>query len=519
MLNLLTEPLFRMSTTDGTRKGTLPDVYAALVADEVEAFPALRPHQRHAWHAFLVQLGTMALHQADISEPPGDAPSWDALIRGLTAMDFPGNEPWQLVVEDITQPGFMQPPTSSPDKKREFKGVVATPDELDMLVTSKNHDLKAATAAEAGVDDWIFALVTLQTMEGFSGAGNYGISRMNGGLGNRPAFSLAPHGGPGAHVRRDIIALLADYSVAAGAYDLLWILPWDGTGPEKLLSNELVPLYIEVCRRVRLRADEHGRLYGIRATSRAARIEGKDMKGRTNDPWTPHNPKRDGLPLTLASGGFTYKRVTDYLIDWRPPALLKPTSSEQHSDEPMQLVARAMVRGQGKTEGYYERRIPFRTKVRNAMLRRSGPGSVEDLGNLAHTRIERIATVQRILSHAIQTFAARGDSSNASPEHRQLARPWLNRLDEIIDLRFFDNLQDEFEADSDTAREGIHKAWLRDFVVPRARSILHDAMDSLPCPVNHRYRALVNAEGLFEGRLRSNGGLPFLFDDIAESTP
>ena len=185
----------------------------------------------------------------------------------------------------------------------------------------------------------------------------------------------------------------------------------------------------------------------------------------------------------------------------------------------MQLVARAMVRGQGKTEGYYERRIPIRTKTRNAMLRRSGPGSVEDLGNLAQTHIERIATVQRILSHAIQTFAARGDSSNTSPEHRQLARPWLNRLDEIIDLRFFDNLQDEFEADAGKVREGIHNAWLRDFVVPRARSILHDAMDSLPCPANHRYRALVNAEGLFEGRLRGNGGLPFLFDDAAESTP
>ena len=61
-----------------------------------------------------------------------------------------------------------------------------------MLVTSKNHDLKSAVAVQAGVDDWIFALITLQTMEGFGGAGNYGISRMNGGLGSRPAFSLVP---------------------------------------------------------------------------------------------------------------------------------------------------------------------------------------------------------------------------------------------------------------------------------------------------------------------------------------
>ena len=78
-----------------------------------------------------------------------------------------------------------------------------------MLVTSKNHDLKSSVAAQAAVDDWIFALITLQTMEGFGGAGNYGISRMNSGFGNRPAFSLAPVGGRlSAHVRRDIIALL-----------------------------------------------------------------------------------------------------------------------------------------------------------------------------------------------------------------------------------------------------------------------------------------------------------------------
>ena len=71
-----------------------------------------------------------------------------------------------------------------------------------MLVTAKNHDLKSSIAAQANVDDWIFALVTLQTMEGFGGVGNYGIARMNSGFGNRPAFSLAPVGqNPGAHVR------------------------------------------------------------------------------------------------------------------------------------------------------------------------------------------------------------------------------------------------------------------------------------------------------------------------------
>ncbi len=516
MYNIIVETMIRVATVAGTRLASLPQVYAGLVGDEVEAFPALRPHQRHAWHAFLVQLGAMAMHRAGVSEPPADAERWADLIRGLTP-EFPDDEPWQLVVDDITKPAFMQPPASSPDLEKDYKGVVATPDELDMLVTSKNHDLKTSTAAQAGADDWIFALVTLQTMEGFGGAGNYGVSRMNGGLGSRPAFSLAPPGGTGAHVKRDIEALLSDYPVAAGTHELLWLLPWDGASAQRLLPTELAPLYIEVCRRIRLRRDEAGNIHAIRTSSKAARIEGKDIKGRTDDPWTPHNPNRDGLPLTLAGGGFNYKRVNEYLISWDQPDLLRPTGHEQRSDETMQLVARGMVRGQGKTEGYFERAIPIRSRARGALLRRTGRDSMADLGELAKRRIDRIAIVQRILSHAIQTFAARGDSDNVSPEHRQLARPWLNRLDEVIDDRFFDDLQDEFEVDGDAAREAKHHEWLRDFVVPQSRRILSDATDSLPCPSIHRYRARENATGLFEGRLRGNGGLPFLFDDPQEN--
>ena len=186
-------------------------------------------------------------------------------------------------------------------------------------------------------------------MEGFGGAGNYGISRMNGGLGSRPAFSLALR-------REDRAPTCAGTSgpccritqPQAGAKDLLWLLPWDGTGPERLLPNELASLYIEVCRRIRLRAGEGGQLHAIRTSSKAARIEGKDAKGRTGDPWTPHNPNRDGLPLTLATGGFNYKRVKEYLLDWQQPDLLKPTAGERGSDETMQLVARAMVRGTGQ---------------------------------------------------------------------------------------------------------------------------------------------------------------------------
>lgn len=519
MLNILTEAVIRIDTsTRGQKISSLPGVYAALMQDEVEAFPALRPHQRHAWHAFLVQLGAMAMYQANIDKPPDDASEWIKLIRGLTP-DYLNDEPWQLVVDDITKPAFMQPPARSEEREKDYKNSVASPDELDMLVTSKNHDLKSIVATRADTDDWIFALITLQTMEGFGGAGNYGISRMNGGLGSRPAFTLAPSERLGAHARRDITALLeyrptllTEFPMIDGGEGLLWTMPWDGTAAEPLSVNRLEPLYIEVCRRIRLCARTDGILYGIRTSSKAARIEGKSLKGRTGDPWVPVNRKRDDLPLTLAAGGFTYKRVTEYLTEWGPPPLLRPTESEQRSSDTMQLVARAMVRGQGKTEGYHERIIPLRHRTVRLFGR---AGGAQELGAIGRQRVEQVGIVQRILSHAIQVFAARGNADSVSPEHRALARPWLNKLDEIVDRTFFEDLQTEFEAEDDGRRQSIRNRWLlndgKDGVIDHARSVLHDAEDSLPCPAMNRYRARVNAEGLFEGRIRGNSGLPFLF--------
>ena len=112
MLNILTEPVIRLDLSGGVRKdANLPEVFAALVSDKVVSFPALRPHQRHAWHAFLVQLGAMAMHRAGGADLPDIADEWAKLIRGLTP-DFPEDEPWQLVVEDITKPAFRVTQTS-----------------------------------------------------------------------------------------------------------------------------------------------------------------------------------------------------------------------------------------------------------------------------------------------------------------------------------------------------------------------------------------------------------------------
>ena len=168
----------------------------------------------------------------------------------------------------------------------------------------------------------------------------------------------------------------------------------------------------------------------------------------------------------------------------------------------------ALARGQGKTEGYYERVVPLRSRVVRAL---GAAVPDQDVGGIARQRISQIAVLQRILSHAIQTFVAGGDQSRISPEYRERARPWLNRLDAVVDRDFFDELQTEFEADA-SARAGVRRGWLLE-VVDGARGMLQDAVATLPSPAIQRYRARTRAEGLFEGRIRGPKGLPSLFTE------
>ena len=529
MINILTEPVIRMDKFSGTRvKASLPEVYAALMqeADPVEAFPALRPHQRHAWHAFLTQLGAMAVRlHPNGDKRPEDAEEWIELIRGLTP-DYPDDEPWQLVVEDITRPAFMQPPASNwanYDKKNLFR----TPDALDMLDTAKNHDLKTDVGIDAKAEDWIFSLIAMQTMNGQVGRGNYPVARMNSGDGSRTAFSVTPSSSPSIHVRRDILVMLDRSSDIIGnlpfrwdGLGLLWTKLWDGRKAEALPLSDLHPFYIEICRRRRLRVDTDGHIHAMKAASDYRRIEAANNNGVVGDPWTlvDLRDKKGDKALTLQLGGFTYRRIVEYMTsgDWELPVLSQPVPEEPT----VQLQMRGIRRKKGgQTEGYYERSIPIRGKTRRAMLGSGNARDLAEIGRIAQDRIDQIGIVQTILTDSVATFVTHGKAlHNLSPNERRRVRNgvkiWSNRLDAKIDAEFFKNLQDEFEIDDDAERELIRNEWLmngEDGVIDHARGILHDAEDSLPCPAMYRYRARVNAEGLFEGRIRGNNGLPFLF--------
>jgi len=481
-------------------------------ADEVESLPALRPHQRYPLHCLLAQIGAMAMLAGGEEEAPQDADRWCELLCGLTP-GFANDEPWSLVVHDLSKPAFLQPPVPEGvwDALKEEE---VTPDALDMLVTAKNHDLKAARLGRGEPEHWLYALVTLQTWEGFLGRGNYGISRMNGGFASRPFVGAAPaKGGWGAHLMRDIRTLVSQrrrlvesdpLHAAKGGIRLVWLEPWDGT--TSLEPGELDPYYVEICRRVRFREDG-GRIVARRGSSNVPRInqpkikhQGKEHAAPTSDPWTPVE-KASAKPLTLDGSGFHYRRVVSLLdpekFDWAPLQSTFDSDGKAGAD----IVFAAVVRGQGETQGYHERRIAVPERAKPFFMSRT---AADPLARLARGRVDDVAaTVAKALRPALFSLL-QGAPENLDfkdPKANGKADIFVAQFERSVDEDFFEHLFAEaIEAPGSEAATACRKQWL-ELTRQRARDALAAAEAGSPLSGVRRYRARAAAESLLDGAI------------------
>ncbi|AHJ65828.1 Hypothetical protein GbCGDNIH4_1693 [Granulibacter bethesdensis CGDNIH4] len=505
MYCLLSHPVFRVVTRTETHVLTLPGALAALMLDKVDNFTALRPHQQHAWHMFLAALGAIALHRADQSAIPETEEKWKDLLLDLTDQ---AEEPWSLIVDDLSKPAFLQPPV--PEGKREvLKNTVYTPDALDILITAKNFDLKAEVAVEAGLDEWVFALVSLQTMQGYSGATKYGIARMNGGFSARPFLGLAlPKGGIGAHLRRDIRAMLAGRGKLLDMYRdyddeglaLLWLEPWDGK--TSLSLDQLDPWFIEICRRVRLIKGVDQPIVALAVGSSAARIEAKAYNGITGDFWAPVYDS-EGKSFSLDARGFSYRVLCKLLFgEKKQRAARLPQSMQLLPDEQdMILVARGMVRGQGKTEGFHERIIPTQRRIIDAINDDARRLELAEIADKQQQEVAQIISALRLGCAVV--YAGGKDPSN---DDYAYAGPYIDRLQAEAEADFFTIIHKRFEDDN-----GAKLLYLKHLIF-YANDLLVKASDSIPCSIQNRWRARVYAKNEFDRKLWKKNECPFLND-------
>ena len=500
--SLLTEPLirFRHAGDGRTVAASLPELFVALAADEVRDYPALRPHQRHPWHAFLVQLAAIALHKAERTDAFETADDWREALLALTP-DDPDGAAWCLVAPP-DRPAFMQAPVVG-GSIAEWKSRSFAADEIDMLVTSKNHDMKGSRARRSQPEDWLFALLSLQTQEGFLGSGNYGISRMNGGFASKPGVGVAAVGLHGPRWERDITSLLAQRARTVeerglqgeDGLALVWLAPWDGLG--SLSFSSLDPFYIEICRRIRLQAVGDA-ITSIGTGSKAARIAAKELNGLTGDAWTPIDVE-GGKALTITDKGFSYKLVSELMFGSKFQAPAAHNLIQTANDKSLVLIAQGITRGQGKTEGYHERKVPISPKVRGLLMTKQK----NYLEHISGQRIATIGEVRSLLRFSLVVLFEGGnvkDARQASKVHETKVSKFSDPFETAEDARFFDDLNEEIEAEDPAAQR---LQWLLG-LVGRAEIILKIAFDAGPRNGVQKYRAQSAALSRFHGGLRAD---------------
>jgi CRISPR system Cascade subunit CasA len=507
--NLLVDAVVSVRKRGGSRFSlSVPDVFAALACDEIEGFPALRPHQAPAWHAFLVQVAALSLHRAGLSELPTKASEWVTLLNALTAPH--ADTAWSLVVDDPSRPALLQAPVVKSEQLDDYKTVMDTPDALDLLVTSKNHDVKAERMTEASAEHWLYALATLQTFEGVMGAGKYGVARMNGGYGSRPMFGVVPDGGSGVRFARDVIRLLAARPAISSRVPglgtrrqvgLTWLEPWDGTS--SLTIEELDPFFVEVCRRIRLTITGAG-ITARGVGSKVPRIAfPKEMKGVTGDPWTPID-RNDNKVLSITGDGFCYARMIDLLDRAKyecPPLAEVDQGDGAHG---LTIEAAALARGQGKTEGFHTRRIPISNTIARRLI---GREATDRLAALGRARVDGVGDFARkvlrpslfmLFQGGPDEVDYRKDATNAQ------VGPWMKVFDAEIDRVFFDDLFAEFDARElkDVARADIENRRWREKVRELGGDVFDRAMDAAPRNATRWHRARARSRSYFQHRAR-----------------
>ncbi len=536
MYNLLTEPLITVETAVGDReRRTLPGVLAELSAGNIAAFPALRPHQRHPWHAFLCQLAAMALMTAEETELPVDEDSWRTLLRRL-APDWPDDEPWSLIVKNESKPAFMQP--CLPEHLGNVQYTAISSDEIDSLKNSKNHDQKQSISYLENPENWVFGLISINTC-GTSDSGNYkGGFRQASGYKRRFGVSFTPSPDTSTMFSRDTRALLElheDLTEECGCFAnygcemLLWLRVWDGI--KSAYRFDEIDLYaLEICRRYRLRwdgsrivADRRKNKDLLKELSNKSK-EGKNQlsttSGAVGDPWgsTIRGENPAFLAAHIGLRRLSYSFVSDLIFGnngYQESPLLEPRPDEEGKDG--FIVIRGIAtdtsnKGNGKTIGYHERVIPAKIEIQKAIGKKSKDPL---LGKISESRINDAKEIYKSLSESIAIIANSARlNKNGYPDTREkleIGYKLAENIENYIDANFFDALWVEYESSHDEQKK-IRNAWVAD-LIEKAVRLLNSTAEVLPLPTVHYYRVLFSARRHFDRRKRD------AFPDLFPVTP
>jgi CRISPR system Cascade subunit CasA len=498
MYSLLADPLIGIRTAKGHDRVSLPVLLARLSAGQVEGYTGLRAHQADPWHVFLVQLAASIQSRSPTAALPTDAGYWR---EGLLDLANEQESAWHLLVEDVTRPAFMQHPRPT-DDAGEYRVKATTPDELDVLITAKNHDVKKARAGN-DIEAWLYALVSCQTLSPYGGKKTYGITRMNSGSASRPIVAWASSLNPSRRFIEEVALLdqmrpkvLATYGYKPRAVVLTWLTCWDRREHQYLLGD-LEPWFVEAARPLRL-ASVKGRLMALSALTENRQIGPTEpFNGDVGDPWIPLNlkdKKKGQSALTISAPGFTPELVSKLLFrkDFQLTELQQPRTADGNA----WLVASVLVGGNCTTDGFYRLELPIPPKARYALLTKS---SRDTLGHLAQALLDDAQKVEKALR---KVFAVLTEGGPKKTDRKRIAA-WLDQARSDFTRRWEALFFPTLWRGAEEAHETVRTDW-KHVLVDTAQALLDEARERLPLPTNRTWRAITRAQNCFNHELRAH---------------
>ena len=393
-----------------------------------------------------------------------------------------------------------------------------------MLVTSKNHDLKGGADERRAARRLAVRAGLAADDGGLHGAGELrhlanerrilqppGARRPTAGRARRPLPPRRARAARTAGATRSFGACRAQGREAASASS--------GCSPGTASSRSPSPTSIPSTSRSAAASgcDQRGRqLHALAATSRKARIAADELKGNTGDPWTPSRSRRRKA-LSITGEGFSYRRMVELLLGQRvpeadPAGAVSPATT---SDQGFAVLARAIARGQGKTEGYHERIVPISKEVVQ-VLPRPRPIRLPRWPRIGSSDAGTLRG-QVLRPGPILPAADRGPTASTTARRPRLPRPNPgSTASSGGSIRRSSRTSGEKRQRRQNDRAAIRQAWLR-ALADAALELLDEASRSVPQAAMRRYRAKVRSRGLFFFLLRKH--FPDLKHEDAMTAP
>ncbi|NJO64226.1 MAG: hypothetical protein HC836_40455 [Richelia sp. RM2_1_2] len=236
--------------------------------------------------------------------------SEDDWKKSLLALTDSNLSFWNMIEPDLTKSAFLQPALEDSTTKCKDPKTYHYAAEIDIPITGKEHFVKP----EKGEDYllWFWTLISAQMGSFYGGRGNYGTFRMNSGLGSRVFLVRDVGFHLSENIQRDVSVILDDFNdkdykpFNLKGKRLLWIYPYLDNTPQYIV-NDIHPLVIEVCRRIRLKLDSNNIIadfYTSENTCIDRSFSDAFKSGIVRCPYMPlQKDSKTGLPVKTYSVG------------------------------------------------------------------------------------------------------------------------------------------------------------------------------------------------------------------------